>query len=122
MTDALSPGYTEAQYEEAKKYIRGEGRATFDSIFSEHNVDVVAGPMDGRIVSAAACAGYPACAVPLGYAPKIYGRAYAVTAVAPPGHEGKLIEFMSAWAASNPGLWQPPPLLVNWDHKQDSNL
>ncbi|KAK5062767.1 hypothetical protein LTR84_004842 [Exophiala bonariae] len=122
LTDALEPGYSKDQYEKAKAYIRGEGKATFDSIFLEQGVDVVAGPLDGRIVSTAACAGYPACVVPLGYAPNTYGRAYGVTAVAAAGGEGKLIEFMSAWAASNPGLWQPPPLVVNWDPKKSSVL
>jgi len=122
LEDALHDLYSKNQYEEAKAYVRKAGRSAFDSIFSEHDVDIVAGPLDGRIVSTAACAGYPVCTVPLGYAPNMHGRAYGVTAVAGKGEEGKLIQFMSAWAAKNPDLWQAPPMLVNWEREQKHNL
>jgi amidase len=70
------------------------------------------GPLDGRIVTIAAAAGYPCGVVPLGYADNYNGRAYGVAVVAKAGMEGKIIHAMSAWEATMPAR-KPPPLLEN---------
>jgi amidase len=99
--------------EEAKEILRTRaGAQGFDKIFVDHDVDVVAGPLDGRIVVVAAAAGYPCGVVPLGYAENLNGRAYGMVVVAAGGREDKIIEFMSAWEASSPSLRKLPPQLV----------
>ena len=60
------------------------------------------GPLDGRIVTVAAAAGYPAGVAPLGYADNYNGRAYGVAIVAKAGEEGKILQAMSAWEKTMP--------------------
>lgn len=114
---ALSgPGISDAEYEEAVAHLRLSARTNgFDRIFEENGVDLLMGPLDGRIVSVAAAAGYPVGVVPLGYADEegMNGRAYGVVIAAAAGQEGKILEAMSAWEAVMPRR-QPPPLLANW--------
>ena len=71
------------------------------------------GPLDGRIVTVAAAAGYPAGVAPLGYADNYNGRAYGVAIVAKAGEEGKILQAMSAWEKTMPRRI-PPPQLANY--------
>jgi amidase len=116
LTDTLAGVTSDVKYEEAKEFLRTmAGAQGFDKIFADHDVDLVAGPLDGRIVTVAAAAGYPCGVVPLGYAENLNGRAYGMVVVAAGGREDKIIEFMSAWEASSPGLRKSPPQLVSWN-------
>ncbi|KAN0114723.1 Amidase signature domain containing protein [Hyaloscypha variabilis] len=85
----------------------------FDKIFAETGAEVLMGPLDARVVTVAAAAGYPCGVVPLGYADNLNGRAYGMAIVAKAGEEGKILEAMSAWEATMPGR-KPPPLLKNF--------
>jgi amidase len=116
LTDALAEQMSDEQYDIQKAFIREKaGPQGLDKVFVEHEVDVIAGPLDGRIVTIAAAAGYPCGVVPLGYADNFNGRAYGMTVVAPAGGEDRIIKFMSAWEASNPNLRKPPPQLEDWN-------
>ncbi|KAK2763968.1 hypothetical protein FQN54_009587 [Arachnomyces sp. PD_36] len=111
---------SDEKYEEAKAFVRKGARTNgYDKIFKEHGVDIVAGPLDSRMGSMAATAGLPSATVPLGYADFFNGRAYGLSIIAGAGREDKLVEFMSAWEASHPGLWKPPAQLA---HSASSNL
>lgn len=82
----------------------------FDRIFSETNTELLMGPLDSRIVTIAAAAGYPCGVVPLGYADSYNGRAYGVAIVAKAGEEGKILKAMSAWEVTMPARKLPPSL------------
>jgi len=73
------------------------------------------GPLDGRIVTIAAAAGYSVGVVPLGFADDFNGRAYGVTVVAKAGREDQIFEAMSAWEKTTPGP-RPHPLLRDWQN------
>lgn len=112
---SLNPTVSNQTYEDVVRYLRSSaGASGFDRIFANEDVDVLMGPLDGRIVSVAAAAGYPVGVVPLGYADGagMNGRAYGMTIVAAAGQEGKILQVMSAWEATMPGR-KPPHLLVN---------
>ncbi|KAG0647437.1 Glutamyl-tRNA(Gln) amidotransferase subunit A [Hyphodiscus hymeniophilus] len=82
----------------------------FDKIFAETKSEVLMGPLDSRVVTIAAAAGYPCGVVPLGYADNYNGRAYGVAIVARAGEEGKIFRAMSAWEATMPARKAPPLL------------
>lgn len=114
--DDLSPD----KYEEAKAFIRHKARVEgYDRAFKDYDIDILAGPLDSRMGSIAAAAGLPSATVPLGYADFYNGRAYGLSIIADAGNEEKLVQFMSAWSASHPGLPKPPPQMAN---AKDSNL
>jgi amidase len=85
----------------------------FDRIFAETDTELLLGPLDGRVVTIAAAAGYPCGVVPLGYADNFNGRPYGAVFVAKSGMEGKILQAMSAWEATIPAR-KPPPLLVGF--------
>ncbi|KAI1378149.1 amidase signature domain-containing protein [Hypoxylon crocopeplum] len=112
LTDALGDLMSDEDYEAAKVFLREKAKTHgFDKIFSEHGVNVLVMPQDCRITTIAAAAGYPVGIVPLGYA-DFNGRAFGLVIVAGEGREDQILEFMSAWEASNPTLRKPPPQLV----------
>ncbi len=112
---SLHSTLTPSQYDEIVKFIRLTAKTNgFDRIFAEQEVDLLMGPLDGRIVTVAAAAGYPAGVVPLGFADDFNGRAYGVTIVAKAGREDRIFEAMSAWEKTMPGR-KPPPLLRDWN-------
>lgn len=111
---SLKSNITDEEYAEIVDFLRLTAKTNgFDRIFAENDVDVLMGPLDGRIVTIAAAAGYPAAVVPLGFADDLNGRAYGVTFVAGAGQEGRLFKAMWAWEETMPGR-KPPPQLVNW--------
>ena len=73
---------------------------------------MIIGPADSLLVSLAAAAGYPTATVPLGFA-DFNGRAFSVSIVARTHEEGRIFQAMSAWHATFPRVWMPPPLLVS---------
>ncbi|MCJ1249866.1 hypothetical protein MMC30_007092 [Trapelia coarctata] len=106
---------TSSQYEEIVKFVRLMAKTNgFDRIFVDNEVDLLMSSLDGRIVTIAAAAGYPACVIPLGYADNLNGRAYGVTIVAMAGREDQILEAMSAWEKTMPGR-RPPPILKDWE-------
>ncbi|CAI7658759.1 unnamed protein product [Penicillium glandicola] len=113
----LSP----AKYEEAKAFIRHKARVEgYERTFMNYDIDILAGPLDSRMGSIAAAAGLPSATAPLGYADSYNGRAYGLSITMGAGNEEKLVQFMSAWSASHPGLPKPPPQMAN--SKARSNL
>ncbi|KAH6662989.1 hypothetical protein B0J14DRAFT_662361 [Halenospora varia] len=83
-----------------------------DKTLTEFGLDVIIGPMDGRIPTIAAAAGVPVGTVPLGYS-KTTSRPYGLAVVATAGQEQNTFQFMSAWDATMPKR-MPPPQLVDW--------
>ena len=109
---------TAEKYEKGVKLIRDvAGFNGIDKALKEHRLDVIMGPMDGRIPTIAAAAGYPVGTVPLGYS-KTNGRPFGVCIVTTARKEEKIFRAMSAWNAmceSDPLLRrQPPALDVTW--------
>ena len=66
MEGALNDKLTAEKYAEGVKII-GEAASTkgIDKTLAEYNLDVIIGPMDGRIPTIAAAAGYPVGTMPL---------------------------------------------------------
>lgn len=98
--------------------MRDTVKQRLDRIFDKHTADLLIGPLDSRIATLAALAGYPCGTVPLGYAWAIEtggsGRAYGLVLVARKGREARILEAMASWEATMPSR-KAPPLLVNWD-------
>ena len=100
----------EAGLDHTRTTIANAIRKTLD----DYGVDVIMGPADARLASVAAGAGFPAAAVPLGYA-DFNGRAFGMHIIGVAGSESTILKVMSAWEATFPEARMPPPLLVNWD-------
>ncbi|KAJ4857833.1 amidase domain-containing protein [Trichoderma breve] len=115
LENTLKSNLTEEKRQEIVLFIRKIAKDDgFDRIFEETGAEVLIGPLDGRIVTVAAAAGYPAGVAPLGYADNYNGRAYGVVIVAKAGDEGKILQAMSAWEETMPRRI-PPPQLVNYE-------
>ncbi|UKZ74712.1 hypothetical protein TrVFT333_002382 [Trichoderma virens FT-333] len=114
LENTLKSNLTEEKRQEIVSFIRKIAKDDgFDRIFEETGAEVLIGPLDGRIVTVAAAAGYPAGVAPLGYADNYNGRAYGVAIVAKAGDEGKILQAMSAWEKTMPRRI-PPPQLANY--------
>ena len=114
LENSLKSHITDDEYADILELLRFKAKTDgFDRIFLDHNVDVLMGPLDGRIATVAAAAGYPVATVPLGYADEFNGRAYGVAMVAAAGGENRLLKAMSAWEKTMPQR-KPPPQLTNW--------
>ncbi|KAL6693351.1 amidase signature domain-containing protein [Trichoderma pleuroticola] len=114
LENTLKINLTEEKRQEIVSFIRKIAKDDgFDRIFEETGAEVLIGPLDGRIVTVAAAAGYPAGVAPLGYADNYNGRAYGVAIVAKAGNEGKILQAMSAWEKTMPRRI-PPPQLANY--------
>ncbi|KAI0532344.1 amidase signature domain-containing protein [Xylaria digitata] len=88
------------KYSEGVDLIRKVARINgFDKTLIEYDLDVIVGPMDGRIPTIAAAAGYPVGTMPLGYSVS-NGRPFGMCIVARAGQEGKILRAMSAWDAT----------------------
>ena len=114
LENALTNEMTENTKLEAMSFIRRAAKDNgFDRIFAESDTDLLLGPLDGRVVTVAAAAGYPCGVVPLGHAENYNGRPYGAVFVGEAGSEGRILQAMSAWEATMPSR-KPPPLLVNF--------
>lgn len=93
-------------------FIRLKAQGGFDKILGDGDgkADVLMGPLDGRIVTVAAAAGYPVGVVPLGYANDFNGRAYGMVIVAKENGEADILRAMSAWESSIAKRVAPPLL------------
>ncbi|MCJ1359552.1 MAG: hypothetical protein MMC33_009554 [Icmadophila ericetorum] len=115
----LEDKMTATKYDEGVQIIRTAAKVKgIDKVIDEYGLDVIIGPMDGRIPTIAAAAGSPIASVPLGYYTKGNGRPFAMAIVAKAGQEDKIFRAMSAWEAlssTDPALSgrRAPPLLVN---------
>ena len=109
---ALDDKLTEEKYAEGVKIIRQAARVNgIDKSLADFNLDVIIGPMDGRIPTIAAAAGYPVGTMPLGYS-KTNGRAFGACIISNAGGEAKILRAMNAWHATMPSR-KPPPQLVD---------
>ncbi|KAJ5709046.1 hypothetical protein N7493_010380, partial [Penicillium malachiteum] len=81
---------TAEKYYEAKTTFREKARVEeHEKAFREYDVDIIAGPLDSRLGSIAAVAGFPSATVPIGYAESYNGRAYGLSIIAGAGKEKK---------------------------------
>ncbi|KAI1318485.1 amidase signature enzyme [Xylariaceae sp. FL0255] len=103
---------SQEEYEKGLKVIHNAARTQgIDKTLNEYNIDVILGPMDGRIPTIAAAAGYPVGTMPLGYS-KTNGRPFGVCIVASKDQEHQILRVMSAWDRSI-GNRKPPPQMSN---------
>jgi len=113
---ALNDTLSEEKYAKGKKMIRqAAGKDGIDRVLEEFKLDVIIGPMDGRIPTIAAAAGYPVGTMPLGYS-KDNGRAFGACIISGAGSEAKILQAMSAWHATMPPP-KPPPQLISGSYR-----
>lgn len=86
-----------------------------DKRITELGLDVIVGPMDGRIPTIVAAAGCPVGTVSFGYSPT-NGRPYGLAVVALAGEEKKILQFMGMPKR------QAPSQMVDWDMKSSSQV
>ena len=110
---ALENSMSETDFQKALNSLRSYAQGEITKSLAAYRVDVILGPADARMASVAAAAGYPVGVVPLGFA-DFNGRAFGMNIIARAGEEDKILEAMSAWAATFPDARVPPPMLVNW--------
>ncbi|KAK7713042.1 hypothetical protein SLS63_012185 [Diaporthe eres] len=89
-----------------RKFARTQG---IDKTLAAHDLDVILGPMDGRIPTIAAAAGYPVGTMPLGYS-KTNGRPFGMCIVAAADDEEKILRAMEAWDDTIAKRKAPPQL------------
>lgn len=89
-----------------RKFARIQG---IDKTLAAHDLDVILGPMDGRIPTIAAAAGYPVGTMPLGYS-ETNGRPFGMCIVAAADNEDKILRAMKAWDATIAKRKAPPQL------------
>ena len=109
---AIDDNMSEKDYQESLSQLRSRSRENIDRCLLETGSHVIIGPADSLLVSLAAAAGYPIASVPLGFA-DFNGRAFGMNIVARAHEEGRIFQAMSAWHATFPYAWMPPPLLVS---------
>lgn len=98
------------KYEEGVRIVRDAARTQgIEKTLAEYNLDVILGPMDGRIPTIAAAAGYPVGTMPLGYS-KTNGRPFGMCIVAAANNEDKILRAMRAWDATIAERKVPPQL------------
>ena len=109
---AIDDDMSEKHYQESLNKLRSCTKENIDKCLSETRSHVIIGPADSLLVSLAAAAGYPVASVPLGFA-NFNGRAFGMHIIARAHEEGRIFQVMSAWHATFPHAWMPPPLLVS---------
>lgn len=98
------------KYEEGVRIVRDAARTQgIEKTLAEYDLDVILGPMDGRIPTIAAAAGYPVGTMPLGYS-KTNGRPFGMCIVAAANNEDKILRAMRAWDATIAKRKAPPQL------------
>ncbi|KAK3367391.1 amidase signature domain-containing protein [Lasiosphaeria ovina] len=108
---ALKDTLSDEIYALGVKTIRDAARVNgIDKTLSEFDLDVIIGPMDGRIPTIAAAAGYPVGTMPLGYS-STNGRAFGACIITGAGQEDKILKAMSAWHVTMTKRKPPPQLL-----------
>ncbi|KAK1832513.1 amidase signature domain-containing protein [Podospora conica] len=112
LNDTLPP----SKYAKGVKILRQAAR--IDKTLASYDLDVIIGPMDGRIPTIAAAAGCPVGTMPLGYS-ATNGRAFGACVVASAHGEAKILRAMSAWHATMPAR-KPPPMLVEYNMGENS--
>ncbi|PVH72325.1 amidase signature enzyme [Cadophora sp. DSE1049] len=118
---SLEDKMTGTEYKEASELIRLAAKTNgVGKTIADFDLDVIIGPMDGRIPTIAAAAGCPVGTIPLGYSPS-NGRPYGLAVVAAAEKEDHIIKFMSAWDATMPRR-KPPPQMVHWDETLSSQV
>ncbi|KAI1110907.1 amidase signature domain-containing protein [Nemania sp. NC0429] len=112
---------SDEKYAEGVEIIRNAAKNNgIDKTLTEYDLDIIAGPMDGRIPTIAAAAGYPVGTMPLGYS-KSNGRPFGMCVVASEWQEGKILQAMSAWEAMVEKR-KPPPQMINGPDEKDRSL
>lgn len=98
------------RYDEGVRIIRNAARTQgIDKTLAAHDLDFILGPMDGRMPTIAAAAGYPVGTMPLGYS-KTNGRPFGMCIVAAAGNEDKILRAMKAWDATIAKRKAPPQM------------
>lgn len=121
LESALEDKMSEEKYAEGVSLVRKAAKTNgIDKTIHQFGLDVIVGPMDGRIPTIAAAAGYPVGTVSLGYS-QINGRPFGLAVVALANEEHKMLQFMTAWDELMPARL-PPPQLMNWNAPEQSNI
>lgn len=112
LEDAIdqSKRITLAKYDEGVRIMRDAARTQgIDKTLAAHDLDFILGPMDGRMPTIAAAAGYPVGTMPLGYS-KTNGRPFGMCIVAAAENEDKILRAMKAWDATIAKRKAPPQM------------
>lgn len=118
---ALNDSLPDDEYEKIKSHIKVVAKINgIDKTLKDFDLDIIVGPMDGRIPTVAAAAGYPVGAMPLGYS-KTNGRPFGLAIVAAAGNEGLMLQAMSAWEKMRPKR-EPPPQMVERARKTEAKV
>ncbi|KAL2285896.1 hypothetical protein FJTKL_07395 [Diaporthe vaccinii] len=98
------------KYGECVRILRDVARTQgIDKTLAAHDLDVILGPMDGRMPTIAAAAGYPVGTMPLGYS-RTNGRPFGMCIVAAAEDEDKILHAMKAWHATIAKRKAPPQM------------
>ncbi|KAF7958928.1 hypothetical protein EAE96_002454 [Botrytis aclada] len=102
LESALEDKMSEEKYAEGVSLVREAAKTNgIDKTIHQFGLDVIVGPMDGRIPTIAAAAEYPVGTVPLGYS-RTNGRPFGLAVVALANEEHKILQFMTAWDEITP--------------------
>ncbi|TGO31342.1 hypothetical protein BPAE_0001g02420 [Botrytis paeoniae] len=97
----------EEKYAEGVSLIREAAKTNgIDKTIHQFGLDIIIGPVDDRIPTIAAAAGYPVGTVPLGYS-QTNGRPFGLAVVALGNEEHKILQFMTAWDEFTPSPTEP---------------
>jgi amidase len=119
---ALDNRFSDDKYEEGVSIIRKAANINgIQKTLADFELDVIIGPMDGRIPTIAAAAGAPVGTMPLGYSTTKLsnGRPFGVCIIAAAGQEDKIIRAMSAWDATMEKRKPPPQLYDPFNNRDE---
>ncbi|XXH04737.1 hypothetical protein Hte_011159 [Hypoxylon texense] len=104
---------TEEAYQEAIDHIAKVGKGGLDKAMEEHQLDIIAGPMDSSLCALSCASGYPIANIPLSryHLKGNLSRPFGLGAIARAGQESALIRLMSAFQDEPPVRRTPERLL-----------
>ncbi|KAI1127061.1 amidase signature domain-containing protein [Nemania abortiva] len=111
LIDTIENPISTEQYQNAVEVCRRVARDNgIDKVILEHELDLVAFPMDSPCPRVAAAAGYPIATMPLGTL-NHNGRPFGLAIIAKAGQENIMFSFMSAFEANSKPRVVPPRLV-----------
>ncbi|KAJ8132474.1 hypothetical protein O1611_g1152 [Lasiodiplodia mahajangana] len=101
LVDTIENPISAEQYKNAVEVCRRVARENgIDKVIADHELDLVAFPMDSPCPRVAAAAGYPIATMPLGTL-DYNGRPFGLAIIAKAGREDLMFSFMSAFEANS---------------------
>ncbi|KAI0202642.1 amidase signature domain-containing protein [Astrocystis sublimbata] len=111
LVDTIDHPITIEEYQSAMTVCRQVSRENgIDKVLSEHDLDLVAFPMDSPCPRVAAAAGYPIATLPMGTL-DYNGRPFGLAIIAQQGREELMFSFMSAFEENSEPRAVPPSLV-----------